>query len=1514
MPDSTESYTERIVLEVDAPKGNLDSPNSGLNIALARLREIEATIKSVQASYSAMIAQMGRNPFSGVAPPGTTGRGGGSGGGGGGSSSGTTGGSGEVNRRGELISRRRVEGEVTQERFQIDPRTIATVKFKASPGGSVETITQEDTDFRKPSKGRQEAAATAKGREEQEKLIKELRAEQQRTMDEAKAEIEADIAGRIAIEKARQKASEEAAKQTANERRQEEKRISDLRKRQQKAFTEASRDAGQSTEQAYTGHLLSQAQRRNMALGGVPTGIPDQERLRQVALIKASEAKSNEMAARAAQSSSANRAAALPPGAERRSAARDVMDYGKEAVKWQSEYVKQTMAARNAADKFAESTRHIGKNMVDNIQHVTAWAASVFVLYGSIQLLTSSLSSMIEIEYQTARLAQVLRSSFESQGVAAEKLKDQVLLMAAADGRSSKEAMESAIAWSRLGLNRVQVAEAVRVSLEASNVAELTAAQATDHLSSLMVVYGLRVSELSGVLGMLNQVSNVYNVTNANLLNGLTRTASVAKQAGIPLGELIGMIGAGVGATGQTGANIGNMLKSITGSLSSPDTLKNLREKFNFEGTNGKGELKNMSELLSELFVAYNKMGEAERRSMLFSVAGKNQASRMAALLDNYVKSQTLAITAQLNLNSAELENARIKATLKSQLIGLATEWDRFISKQGARGPVAAMTEVAKSMHNVLRLANAPGANVAFTALEYIAVGVAAKMALTAYQMAEVGKKGSYVKNSFVGIKQAAGEVGSVLNQVAARSSRFGGAGGWFGGAIKQSALPDLKNFREMLNFKGAFVQGDDGKLKRVIQDSKTLAFSLKEVGFAAKAARVAIASISDVLVPMLAIMAVMYGINAAVEAMGFTSDKMNEKVDRLGDSAQKAENAANAHEMRGRLIRNVQNIFEDPHTTEEARLKLAQSASEAIAPYNSSDTDKQRTAKEALRTARLQELQDIARIKIEEERNAKSRAFWDREEGEAFAERSRKRQEAREQMRLQMTEIDAEIKKLESSPFGHKDAIANLKQKREEVTNKRIGSYLEETTDNEESRNKFRETDTAFKSFVAGEKAMLEDLKHLWDSLPGDSYIDKINKDIAAQEFMLDLLKKQVDAKDKAAEAAGIPDQGMTEAQAQYEAESKAIGDYKTQVQKAAAEVELLAKINSFAQPEVGPSAEDIKAQLDAQQRLNDLKAQEGVMQQRMEDNETLRSQIQTAKANPDYKRIEEERDSLRKDRDAAEVALNASKTRTTLAEVQDRRNVIMRLAKSEASSFGVGDGSGQQFSAEVAGLRSSIAKKEILADQLQKNGNVQEAENVRLEALQHRVMLTDMLIRGEEMLRELHKDELNLMIAKNREYQRSLLTAGPSELLRRLAVNQLAPQGKSLTAGSFFAFDQGARQDILSRPENDEQIKELKRSQAALRAAGFGSKNNGEIQNEFVTGANDRRRIFSKMAPGSLPDIESLSALSTHAKKAADGLAAVASSAGTLITRFDALASRVDTLFNGGFQPPRAQNNPNA
>lgn len=337
-----------------------------------------------------------------------------------------------------------------------------------------------------------------------------------------------------------------------------------------------------------------------------------------------------------------------------------------------------------------------------NVLKVSGWAAAVGALYGTLDLAQRAMQSMMETGLETARLSQV----FRGVGGSAVQLTQDVLRLAAAEGRTRQEAMESAIAWSRLGLTRAQVNEAVRVSLMAANVAELDAAEATEKLQAVMAAYQLRVGELASVLGGLNSISNTFNVTNKDLLEGLSRTASVAKQAGLPLFELMGIIGATVGTTGQTGANIGNAVKSVIVALSNPELQKILRSEFKIEVTKG-GDIKSMSDILAELFVRYQKLNDQERQNLLVKVAGKTQASRLAAVLDSYVHAQVLAINAQLNLNSAEEEDAKIKATLISRMKGLGSEFARLLADFDQQFKVTEqLADFAEALRNILILAD----------------------------------------------------------------------------------------------------------------------------------------------------------------------------------------------------------------------------------------------------------------------------------------------------------------------------------------------------------------------------------------------------------------------------------------------------------------------------------------------------------------------------------------------------------------------------------------------------------------------------------------------------------------------------------------------------------------------------------------------------------------------------------------------------------------------------------------
>lgn len=305
-----------------------------------------------------------------------------------------------------------------------------------------------------------------------------------------------------------------------------------------------------------------------------------------------------------------------------------------------------------------------------NLGTVTGWTLAVGTLYKAINLATYSYQRLEAQQLQTARLTQV----FRQQGGTARELADDVLKLAAAEGRGSEEAMQSAISWSRLGLTKKQAAEATRVSLMAANVAEMTSAEATQHLSSVMAGYSLEVSDLASALGILNQASNTYRVTNADLLTGMSRVSSIAQQAGISLAQLTGILAVTVQKTGQSGANMANALKTVIVRMNRADVGDFFEQKFGLTNMTGSADD------LQKMWEVYTRVNDEQRRDILLKVGSATQANRLRAILETYADGVFAAVESLRNLNSAEEENIKITNTAAAARQRLITTWDRFVN------------------------------------------------------------------------------------------------------------------------------------------------------------------------------------------------------------------------------------------------------------------------------------------------------------------------------------------------------------------------------------------------------------------------------------------------------------------------------------------------------------------------------------------------------------------------------------------------------------------------------------------------------------------------------------------------------------------------------------------------------------------------------------------------------------------------------------------------------------------
>ena len=315
--------------------------------------------------------------------------------------------------------------------------------------------------------------------------------------------------------------------------------------------------------------------------------------------------------------------------------------------------------------------KSLGEQFVANTGKVALWSASVGALYTAVGAVKQGFAEAISLDRQFATLQSVFKGTAdEARGLMRASLE-----MGAAHGRAAGEAVEATIEWSRAQLTAAQAGEALRVSLTAANVAEISSAEAGKNLAAIYQTNALRITELSGVLGMMNSVSNTTKTTTKDLLDGFAQVGPLAAEAGISIAQTNAILGTTVANTARSGAQIGNTFKAVLVSLSDPRIQGYLRSRFGVESRTSTGDVKGGQTQLDDLFIASRGMNRAERGEMLVNVAGKHQASKVEAILENYPEAARKAIQSQLDLNSAQTEQNRILETTSAHWEKLKTQW-----------------------------------------------------------------------------------------------------------------------------------------------------------------------------------------------------------------------------------------------------------------------------------------------------------------------------------------------------------------------------------------------------------------------------------------------------------------------------------------------------------------------------------------------------------------------------------------------------------------------------------------------------------------------------------------------------------------------------------------------------------------------------------------------------------------------------------------------------------------------
>lgn len=244
------------------------------------------------------------------------------------------------------------------------------------------------------------------------------------------------------------------------------------------------------------------------------------------------------------------------------------------------------------------------------------WITAGSLLGAAFAVPTETFNSLVQLDEEMHNLATVMPQLEGKSSEAIEKYQNEqraLINTASAYGESVKDVMESARLWGRMYKDQATVNTLVSQSAKLAVADNFSMAESTKAVEAAMFQYGLVAKNSAEALAYSNKIVDVYTklshnagVSAQDLAAGVERSGSVAKQAGISFEFLNALIAQGTRATALSGAEIGNMLKTMLASFNSDKAVKELNKLgiATTEVVNGTKRVRSAQAVLMDVAVA----------------------------------------------------------------------------------------------------------------------------------------------------------------------------------------------------------------------------------------------------------------------------------------------------------------------------------------------------------------------------------------------------------------------------------------------------------------------------------------------------------------------------------------------------------------------------------------------------------------------------------------------------------------------------------------------------------------------------------------------------------------------------------------------------------------------------------------------------------------------------------------------------------------------------------------------
>ncbi len=382
------------------------------------------------------------------------------------------------------------------------------------------------------------------------------------------------------------------------------------------------------------------------------------------------------------------------------------------------------------AELAGKATLTFGDRLKNQLSKLGTYFSATMMITQAVRGLRSMYNNVVDVDTALTGLYRVTDLSANEYS----NLYNQMISSAKEYGVTLSDIITSTADWTRLGFDANDAERLSEITAMYQHVTDLDNATAVENLvtaykgyqDQLMNMFdGDSTKAIEYVADIFDKLGNEYAVTAADVGSALTKCASVMEVAGNSIQETSAMA-TGITEVTQNADKAGSALKILSmrlrgteakdleelgedtdGLISNTGKLRDtIQDLSNIDIMTDNGDFKSTYEIMDGIYEEWKEMHDTDKASLLETIAGKNRASEVAALLNNWEHVRSAMQAATDAEGTAAAENEIYMQSLQGHLDILTATWqalsNSFLSSDFLAGALEGLTSFLTGIDTII--------------------------------------------------------------------------------------------------------------------------------------------------------------------------------------------------------------------------------------------------------------------------------------------------------------------------------------------------------------------------------------------------------------------------------------------------------------------------------------------------------------------------------------------------------------------------------------------------------------------------------------------------------------------------------------------------------------------------------------------------------------------------------------------------------------------------------------------